>query len=76
MRFRRVVRAHDSQCLSHNCPGFDASILRHSGIRGAADDAVLNIVHKKKSKKSRFTKKLKEHGAVKIVYQQFFVISE
>ncbi len=26
--------------------GFDPRILRHSGIWGAADEAVLNIVHK------------------------------
>jgi hypothetical protein len=35
-----VVRA---QCQSRNSPGFDTSILRH----GAADEPVLNIVHKK-----------------------------
>ncbi len=32
MRSSRVVRASDSQCRSRNCPGFDPSILRHSGI--------------------------------------------
>jgi hypothetical protein len=32
MRSGRVVRASDSQCRSRNCPGFDPSILRHSGI--------------------------------------------
>ncbi len=32
MRFSRVVRASDSQCRRRNCPGFDPSILRHSGI--------------------------------------------
>ncbi len=47
MRPSQVVRASDSQCRSRNCPGFDLSILRHSGIWGAADEAVLNIVHKK-----------------------------
>jgi hypothetical protein len=47
MRSSRAVRASDSQCRSRNCPGFDPSILRHSGIRGAADEAVLNIAHKK-----------------------------
>ncbi len=36
---------------SRNCPGFDPSILRRSGILGAADEAVLNIVHKKKNPK-------------------------
>jgi hypothetical protein len=44
MRSSRVVRASDSQCRSRNCPGFDPSILRHSGIWGATDEAVLNIV--------------------------------
>ncbi len=39
--------------LSRNCPGIDSNILRHCGIWGAADGAVLN--EKKKSKKSRFT---------------------
>ncbi len=41
----RVVRASGCQCQSRNSPGFDPSILRHSGIWGAADDAVLNTVH-------------------------------
>ncbi len=42
--------------LRANAVGFDPSILRHSGIWGAADDAVLNIVDKKKKnpKKSPF----------------------
>ncbi len=48
MRSSRVVRASDSQFRSRQCTGFDLSILRHSGIWGAADEAVLNIVHKKK----------------------------
>jgi hypothetical protein len=30
-------------------PGFDPSIRRHSGIWRAADEAVLNIVQKKKN---------------------------
>jgi hypothetical protein len=55
MRSSQVTIASDSQCRSHNCPGFNPSILRHSGIRGAADEAVLNIIHKKKFlKKSPF----------------------
>jgi hypothetical protein len=29
--------------------GFDPSILRHSGIWGTADDAVLNTVHRRKN---------------------------
>ncbi len=40
MTSSRVVWASDSQCRSSNCPGFDPSILRHSGIWGAADEAV------------------------------------
>ncbi len=40
-------------CWKINSPGFDPSILRHSGIWGAADEAVLNTVHREqKSKKS------------------------
>jgi hypothetical protein len=31
MRSSRVVRASDRQCRSRKCPGFDPSILRHSG---------------------------------------------
>ncbi len=48
MRSSLVVRASDCQCTSCNGPGFDPSIRRHSGIWGAADEAVLNIVRKKK----------------------------
>ncbi len=44
MRSSLVVRASDCQCTSCNGPGFDPSIRRYSGIRGAADEAVLNIV--------------------------------
>ncbi len=36
--------------LSRNSPGFDHSIMRHSGIWGAADEAVLKKVHKKNPK--------------------------
>jgi hypothetical protein len=39
-----VLRAFGCQC---NSPGFDPSIFRHSGIWGAADEAVLNKVHRK-----------------------------
>ncbi len=46
MRSSLVVRASDCQCTSCNGPGFDPSIRRHSGILGAADEAVLNIVQK------------------------------
>ncbi len=45
VRSSKVVRASDWQCRSRNIPGFDTSILRHSGISGAADEAVLNKVH-------------------------------
>ncbi len=48
MRSSLVVRASDCQCRSRNSPGFDPSILRHSVIWGAADEAVLNTVHTKK----------------------------
>ncbi len=51
MRSSRVVRTSDNQCRSRNCTGFDPSILRHSGIWGAADEAVLNIAHKNKNQK-------------------------
>ncbi len=44
MRSSLVFRASDCQCRSCNGPGFDPSIRRHSGIWGAADEAVLNIV--------------------------------
>ncbi len=47
MRSSLVVRASDWQCTSCNGSGFDPGIRRHSGIWGAADEAVLNIVRKK-----------------------------
>ncbi len=50
MRSSLVVRASDCQCTCCNGPGFDPSIRRHSGIWGAADEAVLNIVRTKKKK--------------------------
>ncbi len=60
MRSSLVVRASDCQCTSCNGTGFDPSIRRHSGIWGAADEAVLNIVRtkqknppKKKKKKNK-----------------------
>ncbi len=43
----RSSPASDGQCTSCNGPGFDPSIRRHSGIWGAADEAVFNIVRKK-----------------------------
>ncbi len=48
----RVVRASGCQCQSRNSPGFVPSIIRHSGIWGAADEAVLSNVHKKKKSKN------------------------
>ncbi len=48
MRSSRVVRASDCQCRSRNSPGFNPSLLPHSGIQGAADERVLNTVHRKK----------------------------
>jgi hypothetical protein len=60
----RVIRAFGCQCQSRNSPGFETSILRDSGIWGAAEEAVLNNVHNsekflintpcKKQKISRF----------------------
>jgi hypothetical protein len=47
MRSSLVVRASGCQCTSCNGLGFDASIRRHSGIWGVADEAVLNTVRKK-----------------------------
>ncbi len=64
MRSSLVVRASDYQCTSCNGPGFDPSIRRHSGIWGAADEAVLNIVRTKKKKippKNIFKKSLATH---------------
>ncbi len=52
MRSSLVVRASDCQCTSCNGPGFDPCIRRHSGIWGAADETVLNIVRTNKRKKS------------------------
>jgi hypothetical protein len=50
MRSSRVVRVSGCQCQSRNTPGFDPSILRYGGILGAADEAVLNAVHKTRKK--------------------------
>ncbi len=50
MRSSLVVKASDCQCTSCNGPGFDSSIRRHSGIWGAADETVLNIVLNKREK--------------------------
>ncbi len=47
MRSSHVVRASGCQYQNRNSPGFDPSIFRHRGIWGAADEAVLNNVHKK-----------------------------
>jgi hypothetical protein len=54
MRSSRAPRASGCQCQSHNSPGFDPSILRHSGIRGAADEAVWNNVHEKNPLKKNY----------------------
>ncbi len=59
MRSSLVVWASDCQCTSCNGPGFDPSIRPHSGIWGAADEAMLNIVwtKRKKSPQKIFKKK-------------------
>ncbi len=64
MRSSRVVRASDSQWRSRNCPGFDLSILRNSGIWGAADEAVLNIVEK--IQKSPLKERERERETLKV----------
>jgi hypothetical protein len=46
-----VDRASGCQCQIRNSPGFDPRLLRHSGIWGMADEAVLNYVHKGKNTK-------------------------
>jgi hypothetical protein len=60
IRSSLVVRASDCQCTSCNGPGFDPSIHRHSGIWGAADEAVLNIVRTKRKKSPPPKKKIKK----------------
>ncbi len=54
MRSSRVLKASDCQCQNRNSTGFDPSILGHSGIWGAADEAVLNKVLKKSEQKKEF----------------------
>ncbi len=46
---RRALTPGWKTCITP-CPGFDSSILRHSGIWGAEDEAVLNNVQKGKKK--------------------------
>ncbi len=41
------VKSSNCQCRSRNSPGFISSTLRSSGIWEAADETVLNKVHKK-----------------------------
>jgi hypothetical protein len=59
MRSCRAVKASGCQCWSCNSPGFDLSILRHSGIWGAADESVLNKVKEEKNPKISPCKKEK-----------------
>ncbi len=56
MRSRLVIKASDCQCRIRNSPGFDPSILRHSRIWGAADEAVLKTVpvHRKIKNPKKF----------------------
>ncbi len=44
LRSNRVVRSSYCQCRCRSSLLFDPSILRHNGIWGAADEAVLNKV--------------------------------
>jgi len=64
IRPSRVVRASDCQCRSHNSPGFNPSILRHSGIWGAADKAALNKVLFKKVFKCIFYQCIKKFSRI------------
>jgi hypothetical protein len=58
MRSSHVVTASGWQC---NKPGFDPSNFRHKGICEAADEAVLNNVHKMKEKTNlEINKQIKE----------------
>ena len=56
MRSSKVVRTSGGcRCLSLNSLGFDFSILRHSGICEATDEAVLkNINIRKNPKESKY----------------------
>ncbi len=64
MRSSRVVRAFDCR----NSPWFDPSIFRHSGIWGAADEAVLNTVHRKNPKNPpvRVSDAESRHGCTRV----------
>jgi hypothetical protein len=73
MRCSRVVRASDCQFQSRNSPWFLPSILRHSGICGAADEAVLNNAHKKKKSKKVFL--LSKRGSKNSIGQIVFTLT-
>ncbi len=73
MRSSLVVRASDCQCTSCNGPGFDPSIRRHSGIWGAADEAVLKIVWKKYPPKNIFKKEKGMNSKSRMFLQAFLV---
>jgi hypothetical protein len=51
MRSSRMVRASGCQCQSRNSPGFDPASSGTVECEGAADEAVLNNVHKNKNPK-------------------------
>ncbi len=46
-RFRKQLVLLQMPKLQQSWPGFEPSILRHSGIWGVADDAVLKLAHTK-----------------------------
>ncbi len=52
MRSSQVLRASGCQCQSRNSPEFDPSIIRDNGIWGAAEESVLNKIHKNKNSPS------------------------
>jgi hypothetical protein len=74
MRSSQVVRASGCQC---QIPGFDLIILRHSAIWEAADEAVLNNVHKnnkkfKKIQKNPLFETSKKLGSCHTEYLSFY----
>ncbi len=71
MRSSRVVRASDGQRRSRNCPGFDPSILRLSGIWGWQMKQCWIFYIKKKNPnirlKKEFEKFLREEGVEGVI---------
>ncbi len=70
-----VVRASDCQSTSCNGPGFDPSMRRHSGIWGAADEAVLNIVRTKRKNYFTFCRALCQRWLKKNLIKNLLTLS-